>query len=108
VVEDDYGVSRAIALLLRHSGFQATVAASVAEAMEKLNGNPAWVILDLMLPDGSGAEVLRFIRRHHLPIKVVVTTGTGDERLIADVLSLAPEHYMTKPLEFAKLLAALR
>ena len=108
VVEDDSGVSRAISLLLRHSGFRATVAASVAEALAHLDPCPTWVILDLMLPDGSGVDVLRFIRRRELPIKVVVTTGTGDEKLIADVRSLAPEHFMAKPIEFAKLLDALR
>ena len=108
VVEDDHGVSRAIALLLRHSGFHATVAATVAGAMEQLSCNPAWVILDLMLPDGCGIEVLRFIRDRGLPVKVAVTSGTGDDQLIRDVNALRPERYLVKPVEFAKLLSAIQ
>lgn len=108
MVEDDYGVMRAITLLLRHSGFDAIAAESVGEAMVQLNQNPAWVILDLMLPDGCGIDVLRVIRTRRLPIKVVVTSGTGDEKLIAEVMALKPERYIVKPVEFAKLLSALQ
>ena len=109
VVEDDYGVARAIELLLRHSGFEPLVAESVRDAMAQLAAAaPDWVILDLMLPDGSGAEVLRAIRSRGLPTKVVVASGTGDDKLIADVVALSPEHYLVKPVEFSKLLSALR
>ena len=108
VVEDDYGVARAVQLLLRHSGFEPLVAESVREAMKQLANEPEWVILDLMLPDGCGIEVLRAIRARGLRTKVVVASGTGDDKLIADVVALAPEHYLVKPVEFSKLLSALR
>lgn len=108
VVEDDRGASRAITLLLQHKGYEPILAESVKDALIQLKHEPACVILDLMLPDGSGVDVLRFIRTHNLPIKVVVTTGTGDDKLIRDVNALRPEQYLVKPVEFAKLLAAIQ
>jgi two-component system phosphate regulon response regulator PhoB len=108
VVEDDRGASRAITLLLQHKGYEPILAESVKDALVQLSQEPACVILDLMLPDGSGVDVLRFIRDHNLPIRVVVTTGTGDDQLIKAVIALRPEQFITKPVEFAKLLSAIQ
>src|SRR4051794_9998827 len=63
VVEDDSTARRAITLILKRQGFVASEAGSVAEALRKLEARrPEWILLDLMLPDGYGTEILRTLR----------------------------------------------
>src|SRR5687768_15749687 len=76
IVEDDRTARRAIALILQRQGFAVSEAATVAEAMACLAARtPAWMLLDLMLPDGCGSEVLRKVRKNRLPTKTCIITG---------------------------------
>src|SRR5690348_17968305 len=59
VVEDDRGARRAMALILKRHGFAVCEAGTVAEAMAALGAKPGWVLLDLLLPDGCGIDVLK-------------------------------------------------
>jgi len=98
VVEDDPSSRRALTRLLQLKGFQATFAAGVAEAIQRLQQNPTCVLLDLMLPDGNGATVLEYIRTRQLPIRVAVTTGASNWQ--AMLAQLQPDALFTKPLDF--------
>src|SRR5688500_5466817 len=59
IVEDDRAARRAIALILGRLDFATSEAGTVADAMDGLSQRPDWILLDLMLPDGDGADVLR-------------------------------------------------
>src|SRR5438552_15695795 len=59
IVEDDRAARVAIARILRRRFFVVSEAANVADALAELAGEPEWILLDLMLPDGSGIDVLR-------------------------------------------------
>src|SRR4051812_47110870 len=59
IVEDDRAARTAIARLLKRLDFAVSEAATVAEAIEALAHPPTWILLDLMLPDGCGINVLR-------------------------------------------------
>src|SRR5687767_14782862 len=61
VVEDDVSSRNAMMLLLKHFGFHGAAAGSVSSAMSLLDWEPAVMILDLMLPDGNGSEVLEHV-----------------------------------------------
>lgn len=100
VVEDDPSSRRALTLLLRLQGFQASVASTLADAIRQLDDHPNSVLLDLMLPDGNGAAVLRFIRTHHLPIRVAVTSGASNWESMLQEESLQPDAVFGKPLDF--------
>ena len=110
VVEDDAASRKALALLLRHGGFEAAQAAGVAEAVALLEAArsapdlPAAIVLDLMLPDGSGGEVLAHVRRLNLPVKVALATGAADWRELVDLARGRPDAVFTKPLDFPRLL----
>src|SRR5262245_47560309 len=62
IVEDDWAARKAITLILKKRGFAVSEAGSVADAFRGLgppqHHPPEWVLLDLMLPDGSGIDVL--------------------------------------------------
>lgn len=107
VVEDDPRARRALVLLLRHFGWRAIAAGSVAEAMGSLSARPVCMILDLMLPDGNGVGVLRHVRTHKLPIRVVVATGVHDPAMLAAVSELRPDALYRKPINGTELAAWL-
>lgn len=54
------------------------------------------VLLDLKLPDGSGVELLTWIRDKGLPVSVVMFTGTGDEQATIASLQAGADDYLTK------------
>jgi CheY-like chemotaxis protein len=104
IVEDD-GLSRhALATLLNRSGYKTAYAATVAEAVIKLEERPNWLILDLRLPDGRGTTLLERIRSENLPIKVAITTGETDQALLSQVSGLEPDIIFHKPLDLSQIM----
>jgi CheY-like chemotaxis protein len=103
IVEDDAVSLRALDAILRCWGHTTDTAASVAEGMEKLDGQDC-AILDLNLSDGAGTDVLRRIRDEGRAIRVAVATGTTDRELLADVHALAPDLLIIKPINLNVLL----
>jgi DNA-binding response OmpR family regulator len=72
-----------------------------------LNGRQhEWILLDLMLPDGNGSELLRRVRAGQVPGKVCVITGCASG-MLNEVRRLEPDHVFTKPLDVDGLLAAM-
>ena len=74
--------------------------------MQALERRPQWVLLDLMLPDGSGVDVLRRVKRDDPTTRVCVITGCGPAVLDL-VTTLGAEHVLTKPLDVARLVSVL-
>jgi len=105
VVEDDHYARRAIVRILRLSNFAPLEAQSVKEAIDKLSQNPGWVLLDLMLPDGNGSQVLKRILSDHLDTKVCLTTGCSSSMI--DPLRKDVAHVFTKPLDVERLMQVL-
>jgi two-component system CitB family response regulator len=87
-------------------GFAVAEAGTVAEAVGALAQRPDWVLLDLMLPDGCGMEVLRHVKREAPGCRVCVITGCGPERL-EEARALGPELLLKKPVDVQRLLGAL-
>lgn len=108
LVEDDEVAAGALSELLHHFGFQVTVAPTVSTAMQLLKSRPFdQAVLDLMLPDGLGSEVLTEIRSRGLPIRVVVTSASSDRDLLAKTKLAGPDAFLAKPLDVGKLIGAL-
>jgi len=108
LVEDDAVSATALKTLLLYRGFDVSVANTVAQGLARLSASkPDYVILDLMLPDGSGEKILRHIRDNRLPITVAVTTASSDDDHLAVVGSLRPDSMIKKPIDLAQLMRAL-
>lgn len=103
IVEDDARSASALATLFRHLGFETACAGNLAEATRLLQWNPGFVLLDLMLPDGNGKQILEQIRQSHLPIRVAITTGADDSMLLSEVSALRPDAMYRKPLDLEKI-----
>jgi DNA-binding response OmpR family regulator len=113
IVEDDATARRATARILRKLGFAVFEAASVADATGHINSAaaeshaPQWILLDLMLPDGNGIDIMRLAHARRLPSRICIITGCGSDRIL-DAQSEGAQHIFTKPLDVARLMALLR
>ncbi len=107
VVDDDPQTRQALDQLLRHYGYLTLTAGSVAEALSLLSHNPRFILLDLMLPDGDGANVLKAVRDRNLKAYVAVITGVIDPEHMARVRRLGPDAVLQKPVDFVQILERL-
>jgi len=104
VVEDDPGLSEILCEELRRLGHDAVAAATVAEGLERLADTELDVaLLDLMLPDGRGIEVLRRISQEDLPTEAIVLTGYADVATALEAMKLGAYDYVTKPTRMEEL-----
>jgi CheY-like chemotaxis protein len=99
-VEDDLPTARVFSKLLASIGVKVRLAKTVAEAIAELNREPDLIVLDLMLPDGSGVEVLKQARNAGLRSIVAVVSGANDPAMFAAVQALSPDAIFGKPLDF--------
>jgi DNA-binding response OmpR family regulator len=107
VVEDDVSTHSALRFLLQRSGAEVTIAATLSAARAAmLDATPDGVVLDLMLPDGNGVELLREIRQRSMPVRVAVTTGVIDPEQLQAVMDLRPDAMLRKPINLTELLKA--
>jgi len=105
VVEDDPENRRLLARLLQRDGLLVESAGTVAGALEKLANSPRVVLLDMRLPDGTGADVLREIRRAERPTAVAVLTGWPEPETLDELRGFAPDAVFLKPFDIEKLCA---
>jgi two-component system KDP operon response regulator KdpE len=108
VVDDEHQIVRGLKVVLRKAGFAVEAAATKEEALDAVSVRPPDVlVLDLVLPDGSGVEVAQEIRRwSELPI--LVLSAVGDEREKVRALDAGADDYITKPFGSDELTARLR
>lgn len=107
VVEDNSFVALGLRMLLEDHDCRTRVASTLADARRMILERPDWVILDLMLPDGDGAELLAEIRRNKLPVRVAVATGATDPERLASAERWQPERMLIKPVAARTLLREL-
>jgi DNA-binding response OmpR family regulator len=109
VVEDDESSCSALVKILRRKGHDVDCAMTLKAAFEKLEEfRPECVLLDLMLPDGSGLDFLRKVREENLPVRVAVVTGVGDTDFLEHVLRLRPDGFFQKPVDMYQMLSWLQ
>jgi two-component system response regulator RegX3 len=108
LIEDEESISDPLAAALRRDSFEPVVATTVADGLEAFKARtPDLVLLDLMLPDGDGREVLRQIRAS-ARTPVIVLTARGEELDKVVGLELGADDYVVKPFGAAELIARIR
>ncbi len=108
VVDDEERMVRFIRLNLEHDGFQVSEAFKGAQAIDKLRSNlPDLVLLDVMLPDLDGFEVLKIIREISA-VPVIMLTAKGEEEDRIKGLELGADDYVTKPFSPRELVSRVR
>ena len=108
VVDDERAIQRALKATLEAAGYHVDVVGTCADALAQVALKPPdLVLLDLLLPDGTGDEVAREIRTwSNVPILLV--SAVGDEREKVKALDAGADDYVTKPFGIDELLARVR
>ena len=114
VVEDEPAIAHVIRERLEREGFRVRVAAAGCEALREIEATtPDLLILDLMLPDMDGLDVLRQVRRQGdtaeaRGVPVIVLTARDDDVDVVVGLELGADDYMVKPFNPRELVARVR
>ncbi len=108
VVDDEQQILRALRTSLRGAGYEVETADTAEGALAAAAMRPPEaVILDLVLPDGTGTDVCRELRTWS-SAPVIVLSAVGDEREKVAALDAGADDYVTKPVGIDELLARLR
>lgn len=108
IVEDDPGISDFINLELKHEGFDTCIAETGRQALVEFEKFvPDLVLLDVMLPELNGHEVLRRIRKVS-KVPVIMVTARGETYDRVNGLDAGADDYIPKPFEIEELLARMR
>lgn len=106
VVDDEENISYLVAAALRNQGFDVETAGTAAQAVASARAfNPHVIVLDVMLPDSDGIEVVRRLRSIAVtaPVIFLSARGTTDDRVRG--LTAGGDDYIVKPFALEELLA---
>lgn len=111
VIDDEPAIHRLVQIILEQEGFQVEGMEERAEARRSVKqGKPDVIILDLMMPEVDGFEILRMLKEDtetkDIPVIILTVRILGEDREKA--LSMGADLYMTKPFEPAQLVEAVR
>jgi len=108
VVDDESRIVRFVRMNLELEGFRVSEANAGREAIEKVRDDlPDLVLLDVMLPDMDGFEVLKEIRSFS-PVPVIMLTVKGEEEDRVRGLDLGADDYITKPFSPRELVSRIK
>jgi two-component system OmpR family response regulator len=109
VVDDEVNIAELLSMALRYEGWEISVAhtgrAAVATAKDV---RPDAIVLDMMLPDFDGLEVLRRVRQHQPDVPVVFLTARDSVEDRVAGLTAGGDDYVTKPFSLEEVVARLR
>jgi len=109
VVDDDPEIRKLLARYIESQGFRVALAANCAELRERLaTAQIDLIVLDVMLPDGSGLEICRNLRAERSRIPIILLTALKEDvdRIIG--LEIGADDYLGKPFNPRELIARVR
>ena len=108
VVDDEERMVRFIRLNLEHDGFQVLEAFNGTQAINQIRSNlPDLILLDVMMPDFDGFEVLKIIREVSM-VPIIMLTAKGEENDRVHGLELGADDYITKPFSPRELVSRVK
>lgn len=111
VVEDDRDIREMVCQSLAQNDFRTIGCPDVHEAKQSIKAhNPDCLVIDWMLPDGSGVELIRWLRRqkHYQQIPVLMLTARAQESDMITGLDAGADDYLTKPMSLRELNARVK
>ena len=108
IVDDDVDLYQLVSQFLEPEGFQVDAAHDGPKGLERaLSGDYSLIVLDLMLPDMGGLEVLRHLRvKSSVPVLILTARGEDVDRIVG--LEIGADDYLPKPFNPRELLARIR
>jgi DNA-binding NtrC family response regulator len=107
VVDDDPAIRELLTFMVTDAGYEVDAFASGAEVLAASGQPPDAILLDLMMPEVDGVEVLKEIGRRHPKLPVIMVTADHDVQRAVEVTKLGAHDYITKPIDQERLLTTL-
>jgi two-component system phosphate regulon response regulator PhoB len=110
IIEDEPDIRKTIEYNLSREGFEILTAASLKEGKELLDKSFSLLVLDLMLPDGSGLDLCRELKSNQelMNIPIVILTAKDDEVDKVVGFELGADDYVTKPFSVRELILRIK
>ena len=109
VVDDETSLSELLSMAMRYEGWQVTTASTGMEAVKAARDTqPDAIVLDMMLPDFDGLEVMRRVRADDPDVPVIFLTARDSVADRISGLTAGGDDYVTKPFSLEELIARLR
>ncbi|HZA13478.1 MAG TPA: response regulator transcription factor [Myxococcaceae bacterium] len=109
VVEDDLAILSGLSMNLRYEGYEVLQAQDGRTGLKKaLDEQPDLVVLDVMLPEMNGYELVRELRRRGCEVPVVIVSAKGGESDKTTGLDLGADDYVVKPFALQELLSRIK
>lgn len=109
IVEDSFSLSQTYATYVDNGGYQTEIAATGAEAFAALEKRtPKAILLDLNLPDMSGFEILKHMRRQKTPVAIIVITAEASVNRAVEAMRMGADDFVAKPVSAERLLISLQ
>lgn len=109
VIEDDLSILTGLSMSLKFEGFEVLQAQDGRSGLQKaLDHEPSLIVLDIMLPQMNGYEVIEELRTRGSHVPVVVLSAKGLEQDKIAGLNLGADDYVVKPFGLQELLARIR
>lgn len=107
LVDDDHALNSLLSEYLSQEGFEVISAYNGNQALEALSQQPDLMVLDIMMPELNGIDLLKHMRQHGMPLPVLMLTAKGDDldRILG--LELGADDYLAKPCNPRELLARI-
>ena len=107
LVEDDKALAMGTVFVLEAEGYTVRHAANIRSANELLDDKVDLMLLDVMLPDGSGYDFCRGVRGKGVQIPIIFLTAMSEEVNIVQGLELGADDYVAKPYRLKELLSRI-
>jgi len=109
VVDDERNITELVAMALRYEGYEVHTAATGREALDQIRSfQPVLMILDVMLPDIDGLEVLRRTQNSGRKVPTIFLTARDATEDKVKGLTVGGDDYVTKPFSLEELVARVR
>lgn len=107
LIEDDFALAMGTEYALQAEGYTVIHAGNIADARKSLEQQLDLILLDVMLPDGTGFDFCKEVRAKGHQVPVIFLTAVGEEANIVQGLEIGADDYVTKPYRVKELLSRI-
>src|SRR5579872_366583 len=107
VVDDEENIGRSLKLILEREGYSVALAGSIQEAKAR-SDRPDLYLIDVKLPDGSGIDLVRWLKQKEVTSPMVMISGHGTIADAVEATHAGAFDFLEKPLGRDKVLLSLR
>ncbi len=108
IVDDEYGIRSTLSAALKRRGYNVDTARDVKSAMALLTDSYDVILLDVMLPDGTGLDILETVMAREQRIPTIMISGNADIETAVKSIHMGASDFLEKPLTLDRVLVTLK